>query len=193
MSAQDIQLIALKHFSQKGYDGTTLGDIAEEVGIKKPSIYAHFASKLDLFYVVINYVAEDYESHWERMLNETAGMDIKNRLREIFSRVLAYFIDDRVKMNFLARAWMFPPEDCSEEMLTRLRNLNKIFLAEITAIFQDALDKKLIDRGDAQNLAYGYFCLIDGSLMRVICYDDMDYKKHLPIIGEYFWLGLGLK
>lgn len=193
MSAKDIQAVALKHFSQKGYDGTTLGDIADEVGIKKPSIYAHYTSKSDLFQSVVHYVADDYNDYWQRMLGETAKLDFKNRLHEIFFRVLKYFVYDRVKMNFWARVWMFPPEECSKETLALLRNLNDSFLEKITSIFQEALDKKIIDRGEAKNLAYGYFCFIDGSLMRAICYSDLDYEKHLPILWEYFWLGLGLQ
>lgn len=192
MSAKDIQTVALKHFSQKGYDGTTLGDIAAEVGIKKPSIYAHFTGKMDLFQSVVHYVADDYNAYWQRMLSETADQALKNRLHEIFFRVLEYFVNDRVKMNFWARVWMFPPEECSPDTLSSLRSLNDSFIEKIAAIFQAALDKNLIHKGDAKNLAYGYFCFIDGSLMRAICYSDVNYEKHLPVLWDYFWQGLGL-
>lgn len=40
---------ALAHFAEDGYEGASLQKIAEEVGIKKPSIYAHFKGKDDLF------------------------------------------------------------------------------------------------------------------------------------------------
>lgn len=193
LSAKDIQAVALKHFSQKGYDGTTLGDIAAEVGIKKPSIYAHFAGKMDLFQSVVHYVADDYNAYWQRMLSETANLDLKNRMHEIFFLVLKYFVSDRVKMNFWSRVLMFPPEECPKETVSLLRDLTCSYIERIAAIFQDALDENLIDRGDAKSLAYGYFCFIDGSLMRAICYGDLDYEKHLPILWEYFWRGLGLR
>ena len=45
--------VSLDLFSKKGYDSVSLREIAEEVGIKKSSIYSHYASKeailMDIF------------------------------------------------------------------------------------------------------------------------------------------------
>ena len=43
-----ILLAALDLFSQKGYDQTSIDLIAEAVGIKGPSIYAHYKGKEDI-------------------------------------------------------------------------------------------------------------------------------------------------
>lgn len=40
---------ALEHFSIRGYDAASLGEIADKVGIRKASLYSHFDSKDDLF------------------------------------------------------------------------------------------------------------------------------------------------
>ena len=39
---------AARLFAQKGYHGTSVGDIAEALGVQKGSLYAHMASKEDL-------------------------------------------------------------------------------------------------------------------------------------------------
>src|SRR6266496_4552857 len=41
---------AAKLFAQKGYHGTSIGDIAEALGVQKGSLYSHIASKEDLLY-----------------------------------------------------------------------------------------------------------------------------------------------
>ena len=41
---------ATRLFFEKGYQGTTVDDIAEGLGVTKPFIYAHFANKTDLLY-----------------------------------------------------------------------------------------------------------------------------------------------
>jgi AcrR family transcriptional regulator len=52
MSARRSELTreAAKLFARKGYHGTSIGDIAEAIGVRKGSLYAHIASKEDLLY-----------------------------------------------------------------------------------------------------------------------------------------------
>ena len=41
---------AAKLFARKGYHGTSIGDIADALGVQKGSLYSHIASKEDLLY-----------------------------------------------------------------------------------------------------------------------------------------------
>src|SRR5919202_7114025 len=41
---------AARLFAQKGYHGTSIGEIAEAMGVQKGSLYAHIESKQDLLY-----------------------------------------------------------------------------------------------------------------------------------------------
>jgi AcrR family transcriptional regulator len=52
MSARRSELTreAAKLFAQKGYHGTSIGDIADALGVQKGSLYSHIASKEDLLW-----------------------------------------------------------------------------------------------------------------------------------------------
>jgi AcrR family transcriptional regulator len=54
MSARRDELtrVAARLFAEKGYAGTSLGDLAEAVGVQKPSLYHHIDSKEDLLWEV---------------------------------------------------------------------------------------------------------------------------------------------
>jgi AcrR family transcriptional regulator len=49
---EELTRIAARLFAKQGYQGTSLADLAEELGVQKPSLYHHIASKEDLLWEV---------------------------------------------------------------------------------------------------------------------------------------------
>ncbi|MDD4600224.1 hypothetical protein SDC9_04306 [bioreactor metagenome] len=189
MTAKRILIVALKHFSAKGYDGTSLAEIAGDVGIKKPSIYAHYKSKHDLFLAVVEEVAEDYRNYRQQVLLDTKTMNFEQRLYCIFESMIIYFLQDRSKMAFWVRVWMFPPVELRDTILMPWKNLNTVFVSIIENIFQEGIAKGEVRDGNARDMANTYLCLLDGIITRVILTDDDHYINMLPQVWQCFWAG----
>jgi AcrR family transcriptional regulator len=49
VTKKEILKVSLKHFALKGYENTSLEDIAKELNITKPAIYYHFKNKNSLY------------------------------------------------------------------------------------------------------------------------------------------------
>ena len=49
---EELTRIAARLFAERGYQGTSLADLAEELGVQKPSLYHHIESKEDLLWEV---------------------------------------------------------------------------------------------------------------------------------------------
>ena len=62
--------VALTLFSEKGYGNVYVGQIAEGVGIKAPSLYKHYKSKQDIFDAIIAEMRDRYNKQ-AALLNMT--------------------------------------------------------------------------------------------------------------------------
>ena len=70
---------ALTLFSQKGYGDVYVGEIADAVGIKAPSLYKHFKSKKDIFDAIIEEIGKRYEEQ-----ASSIGINGNNSMEDAF-------------------------------------------------------------------------------------------------------------
>lgn len=62
---------ALHMFLQRGYPGTSMKALAQELGISAPALYWYFPSKEDLYVEVIETAMQDFVEHVRRSITET--------------------------------------------------------------------------------------------------------------------------
>lgn len=55
---------ALELFGRRGYDGVSMNDIAQAVGVRAPSLYKHFESKDALWAEVVTMAQDHYKARW---------------------------------------------------------------------------------------------------------------------------------
>ena len=72
--------LALRVFWRKGYEGTSLPDLTEAMGINRPSLYAAFGSKEGLFRRALDRYAEGPAAHVREALNEPTARAVAERL-----------------------------------------------------------------------------------------------------------------
>jgi AcrR family transcriptional regulator len=80
-----IQQIAVELFTEHGYEGTSLREIAERLGVTKAALYYHFKSKEDIILSLV----EDYQAQMDALI-AWAGSHPANAgtRREILSRYM---------------------------------------------------------------------------------------------------------
>jgi TetR/AcrR family transcriptional regulator, cholesterol catabolism regulator len=69
---QQIIDAAARVFREKGYDGTTLRDIAKEAGLLPGSLYYHIRSKEDLLRLIVEQPIRDLHAHLEEVVASDA-------------------------------------------------------------------------------------------------------------------------
>jgi AcrR family transcriptional regulator len=114
---EEIKKIAVGHLLQYGYEGTKLADIADEVGIKKQSMYAHFESKKDLVIEIHEEATKQEISFLTTFFTEHKGKPLRKLIDQFVIEMRDRYADSRnVKLMFLM-AFM-PPEQLQELFIT---------------------------------------------------------------------------
>ncbi len=94
---EKILQVSLDLFSTNGFDATSMFEIAENVGIKKASLYNHFDTKQDIVDTLLEMITENYDQNslfkrvnWNvfdatqfRSADEAEEFAISNTLRQI--------------------------------------------------------------------------------------------------------------
>jgi len=66
---------AARLFAAKGYHGTSVGDLAESLGVQKGSLYAHMEGKGDLLYETMRVGAEAFHGALDSVPEDAAPAD----------------------------------------------------------------------------------------------------------------------
>src|SRR6478672_4047067 len=71
---------ALRLFWQKGYEGASLSDLTEAMGINRPSLYAAFGNKEELFRKAFDRYAAGPASFWGEALKAPTARAVAEQL-----------------------------------------------------------------------------------------------------------------
>lgn len=95
---ENILSVSAKLFLEKGFDKTSMRDIAETAGISKGAIYHHFDSKEDIVNAVTEKQAEVTHSLMQNWLSEMENLNGKEKLIAILEKNIesqeAHYLDD---------------------------------------------------------------------------------------------------
>ena len=128
MSARRTELTraAARLFAEKGYHGTSIGDLAEAMGVQKGSLYAHIDSKADLLWDVARDGAVAFHDALDAVPDDvTATEKIRLALRAHL-RVVAEQLD--VATVFI-REWRYLEGDRRDEFMAERRRYEERFRA----------------------------------------------------------------
>ena len=174
---------ALDMFSERGYEGTNLRELSEQVGITKSALYKHFDSKEDIWNSTMEYY-DDYYS--KRAVNRNESMPIPETIEEFKSRSIQMFemtINDPliIKGRKLLTIEQFRNEKTAVDATNRLffmsLNRNKVFLTMV-------MEAGLLKKTDIDMLSLAYTTPISSLIQ--ICDRQPDKKEYaLEMANKY--------
>ncbi|MEO3867322.1 TetR/AcrR family transcriptional regulator [Nonomuraea sp. B12E4] len=94
---------AVELFNRRGYDATSMGDLAKELGLTKPAIYHHVTSKEQLLGQALDDALDELTAVVTEASRERAGVSAYERLREVVRRSVEVLVAHQPSVTLLLR------------------------------------------------------------------------------------------
>lgn len=117
---------AARLFAEKGYHGTSTGDLAQAMGVQKGSLYAHIQSKADLLWEVADEGAVAFHAGLDTVPEEVPAVEKIRLALRAHLRVVAEQLD--VATVFI-REWRYLEGERRERFLAERRRYEERFRA----------------------------------------------------------------
>lgn len=123
--------VAEAAFCAHGYDGTTISVLAADAGVTRPTVYAYFASKDDVFRAVADRVRREFLELQERV--DTSSPE--RTAREAVAAYLAAWARHHGMLTVIAHQALADPavRTLRDEILARAERRNTRFVERLTA------------------------------------------------------------
>ncbi len=136
MSARRSELTraAARLFAEKGYHGTSIGDLAEALGVQKGSVYAHIESKADLLWEVAWEGAEAFHAGLDAV---PADLPATERIRLALRAHLGVVAGQLDVATVFVREWRYLGGERRERFVAERRRYEE----RIRELFRDGVDR----------------------------------------------------
>jgi TetR/AcrR family transcriptional regulator, cholesterol catabolism regulator len=132
MSARRTELTraAARLFAEKGYHGTSVGDLAAALGVRKGSLYSHIESKADLLWEVAREGADAFHSALDTVPEEGPAAERIRAALRAHLRVVAEQLD---VATVFVREWRYLEGERRDAFVAERRRYEERF----RALFRD--------------------------------------------------------
>lgn len=123
--AHDVLAAAITLFNERGYDATSVGDIAAALGVTKSAIYHHFASKEVLLGSALDEALAGLDDAVERAAREQRGEPAIERLRATVAAAVRILVAHQPAVTLLLR--VRGNNELERAALARRRRIDEAF------------------------------------------------------------------
>ena len=130
-------------FREKGYNATSMRDLAEHVGVEAASLYNHISSKAEILQEICFKMANQFMTHFEAV--EANGKKPIDKVEAILRFHIHQMIENYEEVYVADREW----KHLSEPFLSNFQNQRRTYRKRFAAIIQEGIRNNEIKNIDA--------------------------------------------
>lgn len=190
MKSNDIKRAALKYFTLHGYEGASLSQIADEVGMKKQSIYAHFKGKDDLFLQVVHDAKEAELSSIIRYFGQNGPQNPETALFG-FLQLINDLFQESEQLKFWLRVSFFPPAHLVDAVEIEVIDIENKVQAILESRFREWIEAELIVGESPRTATLAFSGIVDSIMLELVYGNNQKrLKEKLEASWKVFWRGI---
>ncbi|MBN9111604.1 MAG: TetR family transcriptional regulator [Pseudonocardia sp.] len=125
---------AMQLFAERGYEGTTLQDVADAVGLSRPNLYNYVRSKEELLVAMVEATSQEAANSL-RALRERSDLDSTQKLQALVRALVLQRANNPAQFRTLDRSEQALPSDIAERHLDSRRAV----LREVTGVLDEGI------------------------------------------------------
>ncbi|WP_158583472.1 TetR/AcrR family transcriptional regulator [Salinisphaera sp. Q1T1-3] len=188
-TAERIHDTALSLFASQGYEGTSLSQLAEAVGIRKPSLYNHIESKEALFMSLVDEVEHAFFAELDASVAAHRDADTETRTFALVS-ALSRFILEADQGTFHKRYLLFPPRPLLEQVRQITARAEARIDVALRTFYAQGRDEGLWQTLSEREFLDAFYVLVDGLFTERFLYSVDEYDRRVQSVWPIFWAGL---
>jgi AcrR family transcriptional regulator len=122
----DLTRAAARLFAERGFHGTSMGDLADELGVQKGSLYSHTGSKQQLLFETMLSGAQAFHSALDAVPEDAPAVD---RIRLALRGHLRVVSEQLDVATVFTREWRYLSDAYRDEILAERRRYEERFRA----------------------------------------------------------------
>ena len=179
---------SLEAFAEKGFDKTTMDDIARASDVSKGLLYWYFANKQTLFAALIEMVFDDFQMMVDRIISTTKTQSPPDRLRALIVEPSEMFAPDTrfvgLYMDFFVQAWQ---HDLVQQAI---KSGYAEYIRLISDVVHDGIEQGYFQPADPFTAARAIGGAIDGMLFQLLVDPSINIQPSLALLLDLVVRGL---
>jgi len=164
-------------FDKMGYFNTSMDDIAEAVGLRKPTLYYYISSKEEILYLIheefINHLISNHQSRLETRMNRS----------QLLQEVMIDILDQIAQFPGYVRAFFDHYRELSGDMKEQIKNKRDTYFRMIVDVIREGKEQGEFETDDPSLTTLAFFGMCNWAYQ----WYEADGKRKPREIAFHFW------
>ena len=167
---------AIKVFSAKGYDGTTMDDIVAETNFSKSLIYWYWENKAALFSELIDICMTPYQELLQKALDSEEPY--LSKLNKLVWDFAALFKKNDQLGRLVHFGSLHSPKDREENFQEKVNNYYRVILQQIEELLKQGVDRGVLKKEmDIEAYAFIFLASVEGYIYLSMLEERMPFER----------------